>query len=375
MALAALLALALAVACTLAYARFNAGQPALRDFVSFYAGARLFVVSPPFTWSAAPAPIYSISEQRSMQTRLRPGAPYMPCLRPPLFWAMVAPISELPLQKALIVWLSLNAAAAAAIGLWAANRMKEPAVLAILALFVPLIVSLSVGQDTPLLVLLLIGFLALLERGRPVEAGLLLCLLWMKPQWLPPFALLLVARKQWRALGTLAVGSAGIWLVFSPVPYAGFLAEMRHYPGVPACLSCMPNVRGLAAWLGGIKVMKLAAGLGAGAAWTIVFVRARRRSLSRGFALACAAALLAGYYSHIYDCLLLFPALVVAADELAARWQKVAAGIALSPLPYLASYWSPALRGLPAVTVLAVFVALATSKTGRPSGPPLRRPP
>jgi hypothetical protein len=247
--------------------------------------------------------------------------------------------------------------------------MGEPAILLLLALFVPLIVSLSVGQDTPLLVLVLLGFLALLERGRPISAAVLLSLLWVKPQWLPPFALLLLARREWRALGVLAGLSAAIWAVFAPLPYLRFLNEVRHSPGVPACLACMPNVRGLAAWLGGVGAMGVAAAVGAGAAWAIVYVRARRSSLSAGFAPACAAALLAGYYSHIYDCLLLVPALAAASEELPARWQKATAGIALSPLPYLASYWGPAFQGLPAVTALAVFAALTAVRRPRHDTP------
>jgi hypothetical protein len=361
LALAVLLA-ALTTTGALAYARFGSGRPALRDFLSFYAGARLFSASPPFTWSAAPAPIYSVSAQRDLESRLRPGAPYLPCLRPPLFWALAAPLSRLSLENALIVWLALNAAAAAVMGLWAAARMREPAMLLLLALFVPLIVSLSVGQDTPLLVLLLLGFLALLERGRPAAAAVLLSMLWVKPQWLPPFVLLLLARREWRALGVLAGISAAIWAVFSPLPYLRFLNEVRHSPGVPACLACMPNVRGLAAWLGGVEATGLAAAVGAGAAWAMVYVGARRSSISAAFALACAAALLAGYYSHIYDCLLLVPAVAVASGRLSAQWQKLAAGIALSPLPYLASYWSPALRGLPAMAAAAVFAGLWATK-------------
>jgi len=368
-ALAVLLA-ALAIACALAYARFRSGQPALRDFLSFYAGGQLFLESPPFTWSAAPARIYSAKAQRDMESRLRPGAPYMPCLRPPLFWAMVAPLSRLSIENALMVWLALNAAAAAVIGLWAAARMGEPAMLLLLALFVPLIVSLSVGQDTPLLVVVLLGFLALLERGRPAAAAVLLSLLWVKPQWLPPFVLLLLARREWRALGVLAGLSAAIWAVFPPLPYLRFLNEVRHSPGVPACLACMPNVRGLAAWLGGVQAMGPAAAVGAGAAWAIVYMRARRGSLSAGFVPACLAALLGGYYSHIYDCLLVVPAVAAAApDEFQAPWQKVSAGVALSPLPYLASYWGPALRGFPAVTALAVFAALAAGKSAARRAP------
>jgi hypothetical protein len=382
--LAAVLAGALALTCTLAYARFSAGQTGLRDFLSFYAGARLFAESPPVAWSASASALYSVQEQQRTEARLQPGAPYMPCLRPPLFFALLAPLSRLPLNGALAAWLVLNGCAALALGLWAARRMEEPALLLLLAVFVPLIVALSVGQDTPLLVLLLVGCLYLLEErvpspksqvpghraiggretwdlglGTSIAAGLLLSSLWVKPQWLPPFVLLLAAKRRWRALAALAAGSAAVWLVFPPLPYIRFAADMRRYPGVPVCPECMPNVRGLLAGLRvGFGTGELAAAVAAVVVWGVVFFAARRRSFAGGFALACVAALAAGYYSHIYDCLLVVPALAIAGPALAARWQKMVAGAALSPLPYLAAYWSPHLRIVPAITAIAVFIAV-----------------
>lgn len=355
-----------AAASALAYARFLAGRPALRDFLSFYTGASLFLAAaPPAPEGGVAARLYSLADQQRVQAGLAAHSPFMPYLRPPLLAALLAPLARMPLEHAALVWLALNAMAALLLGAWCARRMNEPLLLLLLALFVPLLVSLNVGQDTPLLVLALVLWLCLLETDRPVAGGLLLALLWVKPQWLPPLILLLAARRQRRALGAFAAASAALWIVFPPLAYARFLLMMDASAAVPACVPCMPNLRALA------PPLPLQA-IATTAVLAVVVLWARWVPLAVGFALACCAALLAGHYTHIYDCLLLFPAIAAASRpplgvaQAEGRALKMVLGLALSPLPYLAPYWSAYLRTVPALMVLAVFIALSTaSKPGK----------
>ncbi len=341
------LAAILAGAAALAYGRFRTGRPALRDFVSFYTGASLARES----WVSK---LYSLPEQRQKQATTAPGVPFMPYLRPPLLAALLAPLALLLLKQAAVIWLALNAAASLLLGVWCARRLNEPFLLLLFALFTPLLVALNVGQDTPLLVLAVVMSLELLESEQPSAAGLLLGVLWVKPQWLPPFLLLLAARRHWRALTVFAAASAVLAAVSRPLAYARFLREMAALPGIPACIPCMPNLRALLPWLPLLAVATAAV-------LAVVFVGARSGSLPAAFGLACCAAVLAGYYSHVYDCLLLAPAITIAGGARIRHAARLIFGAALSPLPYLAPYWRAELRLVPALTTLAVFLAYASS--------------
>ncbi len=369
------LAAVLGLAALLAWRRFQSGAPALGDFVAFYTGAAM---------SAAGAPDpYSLAEQKRLQQELAGGRRFMPYVRPPLEAAILRPLAWLKLEKAALLWLAFNALAALALGLWCARRMGEPLLMALLAVFVPLLVAINVGQDTPMLALLLAAWLCLLEKDKPTASGLLLALLWVKPQWLPPFVLLLAARRQGRALAAFAAASLAIWIAFPPISWVQFIWSARALPEVAPCVECMPNLRAL---LPGTLIQ----GASSLAIWGTTFIRARRDPLPNSFAVACAAAVLAGYHGHVYDCLLVVPALAAAATPAGNppgcaplsvsraggpgpgrdRVRQFVLGLALSPLPYISPYLSAWLLRAPALAMLAVFVALATATRSVATPPP-----
>ncbi len=313
----ALLAAGLALSAGLAYWRFLHGQPALDDFAAIY------------------------------------GKGPLPLLRPPFY----RPLAILPFPAAAALWLVLNAAAGLAFGAWAALRTREPAMAILLAFFVPAIVSLSVGQDSLLLLAVLAGVFLLLESKRPFTAGLLLSLLWVKFQFLPAFLLLLAVRKDWPALGGFGLGTVALLgSVAKELPaYASYLAEAASHPRVVPCRPCMPNLHALAPWPG--PALALSAALLAVSALRF------RVPLEPAFALAASAALLSSHHAHIYDCVLLFLAVVLMMERKSEDRPPAWLGLAISPLPYLLPYlWSPA-RILPALMAAAVWlVAFRRSK-------------
>jgi hypothetical protein len=283
-------------------------------------------------------------------------------------------------------WLALNAACGFAFGCWVVARRNEPALALLLAMFVPAIVSLLVGQDSLILLAAITGVFLLLESRWPVLAGLLLALLWVKFQFLPAFLLLLIVRKEWRALAGFAAGSAAILL-----PYAGeiggYVTRLRQMAGradVVPCRECMPNLYAF------IPSFGVAAFVSVGLL-ILTATQLRRRPLPSAFALAAVTALLASMHAHGYDCGLLFLAVTLGPFEvrelapalaprslLRARCeqarsfesgrklphsQAILAGWALSPLPYLLPYfgngaWTVAARLLPAATATLLWLTL-----------------
>lgn len=300
------LALSLLLTSLLAYRRFMYGQPALQDFAA-----------------------------------LQESGP-LPFIRPPFY----QPLRGLPLRTAAALWLGLNAAAGFGLGVWTVRRTREPALALLLAVFLPALVALSVGQDTLLLVAALAGVFALLERRRPLTAGIFLSVLWVKFVWLPAFLLLLAFRREWRALTGWLAGTFILWApVLGEAPsYATKLWDIAANPAVVSCRTCMPNLHALIpdarlALAGSVAVLALAA-------------TRFRAPLPDAFALAATAALVASHHAHIYDCLLLFLAVVLVMGRSVVRaW-------AISPLPYLLPYLAIPGRVIPALTAISLLLSL-----------------
>jgi len=122
----AILAASLIACSWLAYSRYQRGLPALLDFAAM---------------SGMPSTLS--------------GASALPAIRPPFY--------RLP------PWpgpgLALNAACGFAFGCWVVARRKEPALALLLAMFVPVIVSLLVGQDSLILLAVITGVFLLMDRG------------------------------------------------------------------------------------------------------------------------------------------------------------------------------------------------------------------
>ncbi len=82
--------------------------------------------------------------------------------------------------------------------------------------------------------------------------GASLGLLLIKPQLLPPFLLLLLYKRNWRALSGFAIALVGVYLLSAlvagvgwPGPYLDMLAWFSNVLGQPGAAQSMPNLLGL----------------------------------------------------------------------------------------------------------------------------------
>lgn len=151
-----------------------------------------------------------------------------PFFYPPFTALVFAPVSLLPVRLAAVAWLTLSEAMVVAAlflaqrGLNWRSRPEDGLVLAVgVLLFRPMILTLSSGQLSALLLLIASTAFYALRRDRPFLAGALLGLLIIKPQVagvvLPLALVWLVRRRQGRAVtglfATNAVGLAASWLM------------------------------------------------------------------------------------------------------------------------------------------------------------------
>jgi hypothetical protein len=263
------------------------------------------------------------------------------------------------------VWLAENSICGFVLGWWLVTRRKEPALALLLAIFTPTIISLLVGQDSFLILGVLASVFLLLENKRLLPAGLFLAFLSVKFQLLPAFVLLLVIRREWRALAGFAVGAA--IMIFPVLPnlgvYAALLPLRVNDPTVMPCRECMPNLYALVPptrW----AILASVAVLIAGA------IFARRRPLPEAFAITCVTALLASLHAHVYDCGLLFLAVALAVPFSGSRARALAAAWAISPLPYLLPYYGENLRLIPALTATTLWAFLLFPREARDGSPP-----
>jgi len=186
--------------------------------------------------------------------------------------------------------------------------------VAIFVCFLPVTFALLEGQNSILLLALMMLILMKLERGSETGAGIVLGLASMKFQYVIPIVLLFTAWRRWRFLGGFAISAAivvgvSIWLT----GVAGFASYLHLLESMSAHFSSqngmklgirpelMPNVRGLVYAISG-------GSSSAGTATTLVlsagvFLWAAIRG--RSFAVALLTALLVSYHETFTDASLL----------------------------------------------------------------------
>ena len=151
----------------------------------------------------------------------------------PMYWlyaphgAMVmAPLGLGPWWLGGAALFALTAGAAYAAGRLVAGEHRH-GVLATLG-SLPVLFALLLGQAAPVFGALLVGALWLAPR-RPTLAGLMLAALTIKPSLGLMAPVFLLARGQWRVIGSACAGTAGLVLasfaLFGPAPWSAMLAQ------------------------------------------------------------------------------------------------------------------------------------------------------
>lgn len=209
------------------------------DFVAFYTAGKIIL-------SGQADRLYDLELARSIQMEIYGGPTdnFNPYLNPPLFALLVAPFALLPYPWAPALWMCLGI-----LLLWLSLRWLGVEKLKKTFLFsltwLPVFYAVSFGQNTFFsLAILSLTYLAWI-RKKSIVAGLVLSLLFYKPQFLLGVILLwlLAWKVNWRALAGLFIGvglqtSASLWLLpEATLEYIQYIqrinANLMNLPGFP----------------------------------------------------------------------------------------------------------------------------------------------
>jgi hypothetical protein len=184
----------------------------LSDWLSFYTAGEL-------VRTGQAAQLYDASVQVATQQRLF-GADVIPMGYPlPAFAALLfAPFSKLSFEQSYLVWLTIDAAALALLvrlgwgWLAPASTRVRAAFLASAATLSFVIVALNAQVDL-FVVLGLVGCYALLRGEKPYAAGAVLSIALLKPHLVAAVVLLLLVKREWRALGAFTATGGPLLIV------------------------------------------------------------------------------------------------------------------------------------------------------------------
>lgn len=204
------------------------------DFVSYYSGAHLAV-------TGSVDHIYNLTALGQYEgTVVYPntmGGGVLPYVYPPYLSLLMAPLGMLPYTAAWVVWLAINCLLLGGFLLSLQQYLqltgKGSALLWVAGLsFPPVFMAAAVqGQTSILLLTLFSAAFFAIRAGYPWQAGVILSLTIMKPQYALPFLLVLAVRRHWSALIAFAVSSgiliAAPMIVLGPGVTAGYVDILR----------------------------------------------------------------------------------------------------------------------------------------------------
>lgn len=285
----------------------NALTPSGIDFISYWAAARLLL-------AGTPALAYDIAVHHALELQAAPVNGLMSFPYPPPFLMVVAPFGLLPFPVAAIAWTAFSLGVLAL-----AVRRAAPGTVGMALAFPPVLVCGIIGQNGLLSAALMIAALSLLDR-RPFIAGLLFGVLALKPQLAAAVPVLLLASRNWRAIGGAVCSGIALCLislvVFGLEPWRGFLAILPFYGEIATHGGVGWNrLASVYAALRAMGVAAVPAGIAHAAfalpALWLLWRTGRDASLAqaRGAALVTATMLLSPYV-YMYDQVLLVVAVI-----------------------------------------------------------------
>ncbi len=199
--------------------------------------------------------------QREFASQVEHRESPLPFNHPPFEALLFAPLAGLPYSAAYLVWAVFNIVLI--LGFWILLLPRLPGLhrflpaLPLLAMFAffPLTMALLQGQDSILLLFLFGLAFSALTTGRSFVAGVCLGLALFKFQLVLPFVLVLLFRRQWRAVAGFVTTACGLLLVSAAVvgwsgvlAYPGFVLKLNRIGSQAGIYPRdMPNLRGLVA--------------------------------------------------------------------------------------------------------------------------------
>ena len=213
-----------AAAILLVSAVFWADATSMRektDFSVTYIGSRM-------VYLGQGRQLYDLAEQHKLKAALLKDSEPLIYEHPPFEALLLAPLGALPYKTAYLLWGLINVAIFLTLPRllrpYATAPRDELAYLALWLLFAPLGVALYQGQSSIVLLLVYALTFSALKQGRDGRAGAILGLGLFKFQFILPFVLIFVLRRQWRfvkgfvataaglgVLSVVAVGWSGAW--------------------------------------------------------------------------------------------------------------------------------------------------------------------
>ncbi|HVB34495.1 MAG TPA: glycosyltransferase family 87 protein [Patescibacteria group bacterium] len=228
------------------------------DFLSFYSAGSILR-------RGESASLYDLSLQRRIELQTFPHASvflpfYHPAFEAPLF----VPFAYTSFDHAFALWGMLNLGTLALL-FWllprTGYRLDDDSRLVWLAgSLVPVAETLLLGQDSLVLVLLVVLAFLALKRRRDFAAGMALGAGLFRFQFLLPFAFIFVLRRRWRLLGGIAMaGTLAVAVSAALVGWVGLLnyvklifsmGQLSGREGRGIFAFSMPSLRGAIATFG-----------------------------------------------------------------------------------------------------------------------------
>jgi len=319
--------------CLLGFAALNAWMiwqvhdPILRgyvDFASFYTAGRI-VRSGESPRLYDPALQWKVQQEFASTVKIRRGP--LPYVRPPFEALLFLPLAYLTYPTACVVWMALKTILLFAIPFLLPREDQEGEAISahawegLLCLaFFPAAFDLLQGQDSIVLLLILVCALRLLLRGAEVKCGVVLGLGLFKFHFIIPLvAIFLLRKKSGLIMGFLTTASLLFVVSLILVDWAGILAYPRYLWSLNQSSELgmvtppsMPNLRGLVtAFLGNGPLPRVAQWFLGGMVIVGVVVASRcwrgdgRRLVAASFCFSIVVILATSYYSYSYDMTLL----------------------------------------------------------------------
>jgi hypothetical protein len=287
----------------------NAFAPSSRDFLSFWAAAKL-------AWAGTPALAYDNAAIYALQTKFAAfEGGEMPFPYAPAFLLIVLPFAAMPFALAMAAWSVVTLVVYALVA-----RRFAPGSGWLPIAFPPVFAVAAIGQNGFLTAALFLGGLALLFRGRRFAAGLVLGCLILKPQLALMLPVAMLAGREWRVIAGATVSAVAVLLVgvivFGPAASLAWLHQMPLYVRI--------GRDGLVGWQKFVSVYaaarqaglpeQIAFGLHGAVALGAACLVARTwfsdvPPMAKAGVLS-AATMLASPYVYLYDALVLIPAFV-----------------------------------------------------------------
>jgi len=284
------------------------------------------------------AELYDIrAQQRFQDVLVGSNDRALPFIRPAYQALLFVPFSLLPYRTAYLAFLAVNLVLLA-IAFWILRphmshlmRVWRFLPVFLFLVFYPIALALMQGQDSILLLLLLMAALAALEGDQELRAGMLVGLGLFKMQIVIPVALLFLLWRRWRffagfALSACLLSLISLWVVgfAQTTAYARSLlsvgTNMEAVHQFPLRVSIMANLRGLFFGLLGarlpafwIQASILVASVSV-LLWVALAVPGKQ-SRADALVVAITASLIVSYYLFIHDLSVLLIPIVITLDR------------------------------------------------------------